>query len=183
MTPYQFVKAECCNLMDSTCVRRDDRLICLMRRRTKPAHSTKPCKCLLAMSRSCSYYERVICKIADQPSPKADPGLQKRRQKAVAAYRSLHDMDQGGRTCPDCGAPVAKRQRYCESCTKKRRRQTYRSSRKTKDTRATVKPILPVVSHCKQRSQIHVSSKVGALGLKRRNGQLTVAHRAGIERT
>ncbi len=146
MTPYQFVKAECCNLMGKMCVRRDDRLICKLRRRTKPAHSTKTCECLLAMSRRCGYFERVICKIADQPSPHNDPGLQSRRQKAVAAYRSMHGIEHGSRFCPDCGDPIGKRQRYCEKCVKLRNREASRKYRKNTEAPVIVKPDLAVVS-------------------------------------
>jgi len=100
----------------------------------KPVLAKPLPRCLLAgKMRPCRYFEKVVLPLADQPSPKQEPDLQRQRLEARQKYLAARKMEMPEtvslRTCPDCGGPLAKRRRYCEKCTQKRRLAAYRQRR------------------------------------------------------
>ena len=144
MTPYQFAKTACANFQpDGLClgIRARDLIDCGQEKVARPLEH-----CLLADRKRCPYFEHVVLPLADGASPKSEPGLQERRLAArltygqwVAEKHTGQDKQrppsQPRRTCPDCGAPLAKGKQFCLACRRKHRRQTYRRARKPrKDT-------------------------------------------------
>ena len=133
MNPHTFAQRDCANYQtkDGSC------LGILVECLREPNESTraKPLeRCLLAGKlRPCSYFEKVVLPLTDQPSPKEEPDLQRQRLEARQKYLAARKMEMAQtvsmRTCPDCGGPLAKRQRYCPKCTQKRRLATYRQRR------------------------------------------------------
>ena len=142
MTPRQFAKAECANLLpDGRClgIRSNDLLDHGQVKLARPRD-----RCLLTeRGKRCRYFEQIVLPLADQPPPKDDPGLQARRLQAreayywqlppSAGYRSSRP-DRPGRAskerrCPDCGNMLGRRQRYCPACQAKHRRAKYRRRR------------------------------------------------------
>jgi len=79
--------------------------------------------CLVEAGQRCGYFEKAVLPIAGEIG----------QQKIYAAYESLTGADPlarpQARLCPDCGAELKPRQRYCDDCKRKRRRQSYRNSR------------------------------------------------------
>ena len=68
------------------------------------------CPCLLSEGKRCPYFERVLIPIA---------GQQGVANKVIEWY----DGDAvDTRACPDCGAELAYRKRYCPKCARKRKR-------------------------------------------------------------
>jgi len=52
------------------------------------------------------------------------------QRRAMRAEKRLNDSARpAGRTCPDCGAALVSRRRYCPTCARKRRRQAARVCR------------------------------------------------------
>jgi len=89
-------------------------------------------RCKVARGERCEYFERAVLPLADQASPPDDPRLQARRAEARRAYLRKHDLDGAedpGRSCPDCGGPLPKGKRLCETCRQRRRRASYRAAR------------------------------------------------------
>jgi len=88
-------------------------------------------KCLIAERKRCSYFERCILPLADWRRPEEKKGAQQGRLKARATYHRLHRISvpelEEPRVCPDCGALLAKRARYCEICSKDRRKKNARA--------------------------------------------------------
>ena len=93
--------------------------------------------CLVEQGNRCGYFEKAVLPIA------YELGL----QNVYDAYEEQCGISGDGmlnrssaRVCPDCGGPIRPRQRYCDDCSRKRRRATYRRSRKKKvGWRATLK--------------------------------------------
>ena len=112
-TPLQLARAECC-LYDhrgNACWALDG-----------------PCRLALNPLERCPYFETAILPQAKQSKP--------HRQVAGSYYEALGgslpaELD-AVRTCPDCNSPLPKRQRYCAACAAKRRRKSYRNSKKGK---------------------------------------------------
>jgi len=120
--------------------RRTVGLIAFLKGSTNPAEGMPGCgnydhhyggclfgdKCLVQEGQRCEYFERAVLPTA------ADIGLKDvvysayERQVGIAG-NGLLKRDQI-RRC-QCGAELKRRQRYCDDCTAKRRRQTYRRSR------------------------------------------------------
>jgi len=76
--------------------------------------------------RDCANYQTkdgsclgILVECLRQPE---EPTRAKPLERCLLAGKTL-------RTCPDCGGPLAKRQRYCPKCTQKRRLATYRQRR------------------------------------------------------
>ena len=128
MTPAQFARDECANMLpDGAClgVTVGSLLDC-----GQPKTCTPRDCCLVVEGRRCDYFERVVLPLADHPSPSGDPGLQQKRAYARQEYLGRHGLAHGGlRRCPDCGSPMPARHRYCESCSARHRRETYRRTR------------------------------------------------------
>ena len=133
MTPHTFAKQECCNLMrDGVCIAREARLYSLYESRGSRVYKVRQeTWCLLSTGRRCRYFERVVCRVADQPGPVNAPGLSERRQTAVSAYNNMHGLArqapfESDRVCPDCGISIAKGRRVCDKCKLVRRRASKR---------------------------------------------------------
>jgi len=84
--------------------------------------------CLVQEGKRCGYFERAVLPTA------ADTGLQ---GLVYAQYEKHVGIEGNGglnreqiRMCPDCGAEVGPRQRYCPKCSKRRRRESYRRARR-----------------------------------------------------
>ena len=116
----EFARQECANHVHSGVCEPRDR---------------KPCR--LGQGERCSYFEACVLPIAVRKlrmlrKPKKDDSA------VVDAYIREHpelrgrqsaDEDASGRTCPDCGEPLVKRQRVCLVCRAKRRRQSDRQQK------------------------------------------------------
>ena len=136
MNPHTFAMRDCANyiLKDGSCL--GIPVECLTEPE-KPVLAKPLPRCLLAGKlRPCRYFEKVVLPLADCPSPKGEPDLQKQRLEARQKYleaRKMEIPEVENRLCPDCGGPLAKRRRYCQKCTQKRRLAAYRQRRaKTK---------------------------------------------------
>jgi len=83
--------------------------------------------CKVQDSKRCGYFERAVLPTAE------DIGLKDIVYSAYEAQVGIagKGMLQRGqvRRCPDCGDEVQPRQRYCNNCSKRRRRQSYRRTR------------------------------------------------------
>jgi len=138
MTPYEFAKRECANLRpDGSC------LEILPEGLTNTALPAVPHeRCLLKQKplRRCRYFEKCVLPQADRPGPKDRPGLQLEKQEARRRYWQALGPDHAFhietpaaiRRCPDCGGPLAVRQRYCLKCSRRRRLESNRKAIKKK---------------------------------------------------
>ena len=90
--------------------------------------------CLVEQKKRCGHFEQAILPTA------ADIGL---KERVCTLYRKQVGIEdrfgfdtqletKPGRNCPDCGAELLPRKRYCEKCTKKRRQDAYRRKRPKK---------------------------------------------------
>ena len=126
MNPQQFAKRDCANCRsDGSCLGISEHDL------DDPKVAAELDKCKLAENpmEPCSYFERFVLPLADQPSPKGQPQLQSQRLDARQAYLMQTKRQVLGavvRTCPECGATIAPRRRLCEKCAKKRRRASSR---------------------------------------------------------
>lgn len=89
--------------------------------------------CKVLKGKRCGYFEKAVLGPPDYKFrlPVYD------YQKLFAQYAELtssEKQDVKVRRC-ECGEPLRPRHRYCESCKKARRKETYRKSRKTEKTR------------------------------------------------
>jgi len=118
-TPLSLARAECANWHAGACLG-----IALEQSvRFEHGHKRIPTrepqdKCLVAAGKACGYFEACVL-----PRP------------VFAATAAAYYGAQGravpnttGRTCPDCGKPLAKRQRVCPDCRRHRRRTSSRQS-------------------------------------------------------
>jgi len=133
MNPHTFAMRDCANYIakDGSCL---GILVECLTEPDKPTRAKPLPRCLLAGKlRPCRYFEKVVLPLADQPSPKNEPDLQRQRLEARQKYLAARKLEVPEklslRTCPECGGPLAKRRRYCEKCTQKRRLATYRQRR------------------------------------------------------
>lgn len=83
--------------------------------------------CLIQEGKRCGYIERAVLPTA------ADIGL---KDLIYSLYEEQVSIAGNGllkrgkiRRCPDCADEVGPRQRYCQKCSKKRRRESYRRAR------------------------------------------------------
>jgi len=135
MTPYQLARQECSNMMpDGSCMGiRAEGL-------TDASISAVPLeRCLLSEKplKPCRYFEQCVLPLADQPDSAGGRISGSKRAGWIEA-RKLYPFTLARdarrakvRACPDCGEPLAKRQRVCKSCQKKRRIESYRQYRQT----------------------------------------------------
>lgn len=73
--------------------------------------------CLISEGKRCPYFERVLLPIAEQQGV----------SRQIKKYYDMGDI-KATRSCPDCGAELAYRKRYCNKCTKRRRRASQKHS-------------------------------------------------------
>lgn len=83
--------------------------------------------CLVEQGKRCGYFEKAVL-----PTAK-DAGL---REHVYSLYQKHTGIEACGELdrepaprCPDCGAELRPRQRYCDACATRRRRQSYRRAR------------------------------------------------------
>lgn len=84
--------------------------------------------CKVEAGQRCGWFERAVLPTA------GDIG---QVEKIYAAYQTQVGLEepiirQQIRVCPDCGAELGVRKRYCGKCAKRRRQGTYRRSRQQK---------------------------------------------------
>ena len=122
MTSYELAKKECANFQaGGECLEGFGK--CLL--------SEKPVK-------PCRYFETHLLHIGDQPDSvggridgaKRAGWLQARELYPFALAKDIKRAAKV-RSCPDCGGALAKRQRTCEKCQKKRRTESYRQYRQS----------------------------------------------------
>lgn len=136
MNPHTFAMRDCANYQtkDGSCLGILVECLCDP---GKPMRAKPLERCLLAGKlRPCPYFEKVVLPLADQASPKSEPDLQRQRLEARKKYLEARKVEVPEtlslRTCPDCGGPLAKRQRYCSECSRKRQKQHDREYRRNK---------------------------------------------------
>ena len=84
--------------------------------------------CAVEQGQRCGYFERAVLPTA------SDIGLSAQVYAQYAKQVGLDDTRELGaeppRPCPDCGGELKPRQRYCDTCSARRRRDSYRRARK-----------------------------------------------------
>jgi hypothetical protein len=113
MSLMQFVTEECANhRSDGSCLGMPVLL-------TKDSKMFPAEKCRVAEKKRCTYFEKCVLPIA----------AQRGSGDVIDAYKSLAGQTAAikfkARFCA-CGNPLASRDRYCESCKTKKRRETFR---------------------------------------------------------
>ena len=87
----------------------------------------RKCPCLVEIGNRCGYFETCVLPAA------ADIGLKQQVYSLYAKHVGIDEPTQlltgEIRACPDCGGELKSRQRYCDNCTSRRRRKSYRRSR------------------------------------------------------
>ena len=85
-------------------------------------------RCLVEQEQRCGYFERAVLPTAESI------GLKKFVYSLYRRHVGIEDdylLDAGEiRRCPDCEAELKPRQRYCDSCSAKRRLESYRKSKR-----------------------------------------------------
>ncbi len=101
-------------------------------------------ECRVEQGKRCGYFEKAVLPTA------ADIGL---KEVVYLAYeKQVGIANDGGlerepvRLCPDCGVELRPRQRYCDTCGKRRRRQSYRKRRQITGRCATLNKNSPQYS-------------------------------------
>ncbi len=83
--------------------------------------------CLIQEGKRCSYFEKNVLPTAIDINLRESVYLQ--YAKVVGVEINTQSINRNYRSCPDCGAELRSRQRYCETCKNRHRRQSYRNSR------------------------------------------------------
>ena len=133
MTPYQLARLECSNYQPGgSCLGIQPEGL------TDPSVPMVPLdQCLLSLKpvKPCRYFEKCVLPLADQPDS-AGGRIDGDKRAGWIEARNLYPFTLAKdarrtklRTCPDCDGPLAKRQRVCEKCQKKRRNESYRKYR------------------------------------------------------
>ena len=136
MTAYELAKRECANIKaDGSCLGIQPEGMLDTGVRSVPRN-----ECLLARRpmQPCEYFENCVLPLADQPDSvggKVDgttrAGWQDARRRYLSA-RKREVLEVHQRQCPECGTPLAKRQRVCSKCQRKRRRESNRKAQEKK---------------------------------------------------
>ncbi len=89
--------------------------------------------CFVEQGKRCRYFEKVVLPTS------ADLGLKELVYSMYQKYVGIAEDDPlintaNIRPCPDCGAELKSRQRYCDDCKSKRRRKSYRNSRSKRNS-------------------------------------------------
>ena len=84
--------------------------------------------CKVERGQRCGYFEKAVLPTA------ADIGLSERMYSLYEKQCSVSGPLERSQTriCPDCGTGLKPRQRYCDNCAKKHRRESYRKARDNK---------------------------------------------------
>jgi hypothetical protein len=84
--------------------------------------------CSVEQGKRCGYFEKAVLPTA------ADIGL---KEHVYSLYQRHVGIEAEGqltrdlvRKCPECGAELKPRQRYCDDCARRKRRESYRRSRR-----------------------------------------------------
>lgn len=113
MKAYALAQAECANHVCGECIMRE-----------------KPCRLAAKKIQPCDYFETAVLPLVDIiPYPYKGDEL----RAAKEDYRErcgVLTRDRAARHCPECGDPLPKRKRFCEACSIRRRRATYRENKK-----------------------------------------------------
>jgi len=84
--------------------------------------------CLVQKGKRCRYFEKAVLPTA------ADIGLKEwlysLYQKHLGIELDSELAISNVRRCPDCGAGLKARQKYCDDCSKRRRQDSYRKARR-----------------------------------------------------
>lgn len=83
--------------------------------------------CKVQDGQRCGYFEQAVLPTADAIGLKEAIYYQYEQQVGLVGIGVLKRGQV--RRCPDCGDEVKPRQRYCENCSKRRRRESYRRAR------------------------------------------------------
>jgi hypothetical protein len=111
MRPQQLARTECANWQDGACAGIEEH------------HD----KCLVADGEKCAYFEGSVLQL---DALSKDDRYRQQIIEARIAYNGRAEAR--GRPCPDCGTPMRPRQRYCDECRKKRRREAARDGMREK---------------------------------------------------
>ena len=130
MTLYQLAKEECGNFQgDKSCLG-----ICAEGLLDRSAPATPRDKCVFPERpiQPCRYFEQCVMPLATQPDSAGGridgnkrAGWAEARRRYLKARKVMVPVEKM-RCCPDCGNPLAKRQRVCATCAQKRRRENQR---------------------------------------------------------
>jgi len=135
VTASELVTLECANSQGQRCLgvainsqTADPLPFCLVKRRMRCRYFEG---CVLPLSSRVPVYAGAASDYRRNLSPQAIDGA----PQAVKDHPFFHTFNSraGGtkaRMCPECGAPLAKRKRYCAKCTAKRRRESYRDEKR-----------------------------------------------------
>lgn len=132
MTPLQAAKEHCANYQaNGSCLGiyyNDDLSIDKSRYR--------PCaKCLLAECKRCDYFEEIIIPMRMSRETAEAKARADKKDTAVKAYLNVHNLGSNKRSakrmCLDCRkAPIEGRARFCHKCAEKRKRKSFRLSKR-----------------------------------------------------
>lgn len=102
----------------------------------------KPGYCRVMQSKPCLYFRKCALGPEDAKYPHScfvqDPAFEKRVRKQYKKIDHTVAEPDEVRRCPDCGAGLRPRQKYCDQCRIKRRRKTSREYKRKYRKRAQV---------------------------------------------
>ena len=93
----------------------------------------EPGKCRIIEGKPCKYFKNCVLGPEDNKYPHScfvkDPAFETRLRKQ---YKDIDHtvVEADVRRCPDCQAALRARQKFCDRCVEKRRRQTKRQSQR-----------------------------------------------------
>ncbi len=88
--------------------------------------------CLVQTGQRCHHFEKVVLPTAGDISLRESIHSQYRKHVGLGGNDELGT--ESIRRCPDCGAELRPRQRYCDDCRKRRRRKSYQNSRSKRNS-------------------------------------------------
>lgn len=103
-------RAGCCNCVAGECVLAADGA------------------CRVLAGRRCAWFERAVLPDVLARGGEAAERLKTRYAPGQVVEALGRGTGANGRTCPDCGAALRKRRRYCDGCSERRRKASYRKS-------------------------------------------------------
>ena len=94
--------------------------------------------CLVEQGKRCDYFERCVLPTAAYNGQLLS--LTRQYEEKTGATGLTGRSAAMGRDCPDCGAELSGRARYCDPCKKRRRQNAYRKARLTRNSLGSEKP-------------------------------------------